>query len=64
MQQAAIHEQMLAAQRRCHLLRSLRGPKGGDQLARPPARVPRETTLQDLLDRRECPRPTQPMSFI
>jgi len=32
-------EQMLTALRRSHILRSLRGPKGGYQLARPPARV-------------------------
>jgi Rrf2 family protein len=32
-------EQMLTALRRCHILRSLRGPKGGYQLARPPAQV-------------------------
>jgi Rrf2 family protein len=32
-------EQMLTALRRSHILRSLRGPKGGYQLARPPAQV-------------------------
>jgi Rrf2 family protein len=32
-------EQMLTALRRAHILRSLRGPKGGYQLARPPAQV-------------------------
>jgi Rrf2 family protein len=32
-------EQMLTALRRGHILRSLRGPKGGYQLARPPAKV-------------------------
>lgn len=32
-------EQMLTALRRSHILRSLRGPRGGYQLARPPAQV-------------------------
>ncbi len=32
-------EQMLTTLRRSHILRSLRGPKGGYQLARPPAQV-------------------------
>ena len=32
-------EQMLTALRRSHILRSQRGPKGGYQLARPPAQV-------------------------
>jgi Rrf2 family protein len=32
-------EQMLTSLRRCHILRSQRGPKGGYQLARPPAQV-------------------------
>ena len=32
-------EQMLTTLRRSHILRSLRGPKGGYQLARPPALV-------------------------
>ncbi len=32
-------EQMLTALRRCQILRSQRGPKGGYQLARPPAQV-------------------------
>lgn len=32
-------EQMLTALRRCQILRSLRGPKGGYLLARPPAEV-------------------------
>lgn len=32
-------EQMLTSLRRSHILRSLRGPKGGYQLARPPAQV-------------------------
>ncbi len=32
-------EQMLTALRRAHILRSQRGPKGGYQLARPPALV-------------------------
>ena len=32
-------EQMLTTMRRSHILRSMRGPKGGYQLARPPAQV-------------------------
>lgn len=32
-------EQMMTALRRCHILRSQRGPKGGYQLARPPSQV-------------------------
>jgi Rrf2 family protein len=32
-------EQMLTTLRRSHILRSLRGPKGGYQLARPPGQV-------------------------
>jgi Rrf2 family protein len=33
-------EQMLTSLRRARILRSIRGPKGGYQLARPPAEVP------------------------
>jgi Rrf2 family protein len=33
-------EQMLTSLRRARILRSIRGPKGGYQLARPPAAVP------------------------
>jgi Rrf2 family protein len=33
-------EQMLTTLRRARILRSIRGPKGGFQLARPPAEVP------------------------
>jgi Rrf2 family protein len=33
-------EQMLTTLRRARILRSIRGPKGGYQLARPPAEVP------------------------
>ena len=32
-------EQMLTSQRRANILRSIRGPKGGYQLARPPAEI-------------------------
>ncbi len=99
-------EQMLTALRRSHILLSQRGPKGGYQLARPPAQVRlveivaclegepaatatspqspefqvlanleaqllqarqqllRETTLQDLLDRRNNLAQSQVMYFI